>query len=274
MFTKPWRAALVCVTLLGAVCAPLLAQARETVRVAATHFPPYAVHPETGGDTGLLPELLAKLNKVQDRFTFVMVPTALPRRFQDFRQGRVDITIFENPQWGWQAIPHTAVDMGLEDAEVFVARNIEGRDEEYFTNLSGKRLALYSGYHYAFAGFEASPEFLMSHYRASLTYSHDSNLLMVARDRADIALVTRSYLVDFYSHYPQLRSALLVSQRTDQRYHHYALVRPQAPITGPELAGYFEQLHANGEMLRLFSPYHIDAVTPTEGKAVIDNTAR
>jgi ABC-type amino acid transport substrate-binding protein len=274
LFTKPVRAALVFVTLLGAACAPLLAQARETVRVAAAHFPPYTVHPESGADTGLLPDLLAALNGAQDRFEFVLVPTSLPRRFQDLRQGRVDMAIFENPRWGWQDIPHTAVDMGLEDAEVFVGRRMEGRDDHYFANLNGKRLALYSGYHYAFAGFDAEPDFLTGHYRATLTYSHDSNLLMVARNRADIALVTRSYLTHFYDRYPELQDKLLVSERTDQVYHHYALLRPQAPVSAQELAGYLQQLHASGEMARLFAPYRIDVLPQAGGAAVIDTMAK
>jgi ABC-type phosphate/phosphonate transport system substrate-binding protein len=42
-----------------------------------------------------------------------------------------------------------------------------------------------------------SPKFLAQNYNATLTYSHDSNLLMVLRGRADIALVTRSYLFDY-----------------------------------------------------------------------------
>jgi ABC-type amino acid transport substrate-binding protein len=269
----PKRVATVFAALLGALFAATQGYAKEMVRVAAAHFPPYVVHPESAAATGLLPELLVALNKVQDRYTFALVPTSLPRRFQDLSQGRVDMAIFENPRWGWQDIPHTAVDLGLEDAEVFVARRLDGRDEGYFNDLADKRLALYSGYHYAFANFRAEPEYLTSHYRATLTYSHDSSLLMVARNRADIALVTRSYLKGFYSRYPKLEGDLLVSHRTDQLYHHYALLRPQAPISGEELAGYLEQLHTSGELARLFKPYQVQVLPQVDGTAVIPPTA-
>jgi hypothetical protein len=40
---------------------------------------------------------------------------------------------------------------------------------------------VFSGYHYAFANFNADPKYLATHFNATLTYSHDSNLLMVAR---------------------------------------------------------------------------------------------
>jgi len=157
------------------------ASAAQLVRVGAAHFPPYTVRPEQGADTGLLPQLVEALNALQTDYQFVLVPTSIPRRFRDFQQGRVDMAIFENPNWGWQDIPHTAVDMGLEDAEIFVAQREPGRDQGYFTDLTGKRLAVFSGYHYAFANFNPDPKYLVEHFNATLTYSHDSNLLMVAR---------------------------------------------------------------------------------------------
>lgn len=107
------------------------------------------------------------------------------------------MAIFENPDWGWKDIPHSDVDMGLEDAEIFVAQRADGRQQNYFADLKGKRLALFSGYHYEFAAFNADPKFLAQQFNATLTYSHDSNLLMVLRSRADIATVTRSYLSDY-----------------------------------------------------------------------------
>lgn len=273
MSSKPLRLALGVVVAVAMLGNPRLVAAKELVRVAAVHFPPYVLEPEAGTDAGLLPELLAALNRMQDRYQFKVVPTSLPRRFQDLRQGRVDVAMFENPRWGWDAISYTAVDMGVEDAEVFVARHLEGRDERYFSRLSDKRLALYSGYHYAFASFNADPAYLASHYRATLTYSHDSNLLMVARNRADVALVTRSYLNHFFRENPDLKDRLMVSRRTDQLYHHYAIVRPDASLSAEVLAGLFEQLHASGELNRIFAPYGITVLPQVDGTAVIQHRA-
>ncbi|MDE1165887.1 MAG: transporter substrate-binding domain-containing protein [Pseudomonas sp.] len=247
--------------------------AATVIKIGAAHFPPYTVRPESGADTGLLPQLVEDLNKVQADYTFVLVPTSIPRRFRDFDDGRVDMAIFENPEWGWAKIPHVSVDMGLEDAEVFVARRLDSREQDYFADLSGKRLALFSGYHYAFADFNADPQFLAEHYNASLTYSHDSNLMMVLRDRADIALVTRSYLYDYLSRNPDVIDKLLVSDRVDQVYHHYALIRPQAPITGAQFNQYLQQLRDNGDMLKVFEPYRI-AVRPLPVETVVVHAGR
>ncbi|WP_178113525.1 ABC transporter substrate-binding protein [Pseudomonas sp. ANT_H12B] len=243
-------------------------QGSQLVRIGAAHFPPYTVRPETGADTGLLPQLVEALNALQSDYRFVLVPTSIPRRFGDFKQGRVDMAIFENPNWGWKDIPHTTVDMGLEDVEIFVAqRQTDGqpvRQQNYFSDLTNKRLALFSGYHYEFANFNADPKYLAQNYNATLTYSHDSNLLMVLRGRADVALVTRSYLSDYLLRNEKVGEQLLVSQRIDQVYHHYAILRPVAPISGVAFGKLLQGLRDNGQMLKIFDPYKI-AVVPVLG---------
>ncbi|MDZ5434302.1 amino acid ABC transporter substrate-binding protein [Pseudomonas fluorescens] len=264
MSSPIWTASRLLLAALAALSI-LPSQAAQLVRIGAAHFPPYTVRPETGVDTGLLPQLVEALNALQSNYQFVLVPTSIPRRFGDFKQGRVDMAIFENPDWGWKDIPHTTVDMGLEDAEIFVAqRRPEGqpaRQQDYFADLTGKRLALFSGYHYEFANFNAEPKYLATHYNATLTYSHDSNLLMVLRGRADIALVTRSYLSDYFLRNLKVADQLLVSDRIDQVYHHYAILRPTAPITGEAFGNLLQGLRDNGQMLKIFNPYKI-AIVP------------
>ncbi|MHC6226533.1 substrate-binding periplasmic protein [Pseudomonas sp. X10] len=244
------------------LAAPARAFEDVEVKIGAAHFPPYAVRPEQGADSGLLPQLVQALNQMQHQYRFVLVPTSIPRRFGDFQQGRTDVAIFENPAWGWQRIPHVAVDMGLEDAEIFVARLQTGRDQRYFDDLRGKRLALFNGYHYAFAGFNPDPRHLSDTFKATLTYSHDSNLFMVQRGRADIALVTRSFFRDFLVRNPASVGQLMASERVDQVYHHYALLRPGAPISGEAFAALLQRLHDNGELLRIFQPYQITVESP------------
>jgi len=238
---------------------PLMAA--QDVRVAAVYFPPYVFKAEQSQATGLLDELLAALNQIQTDYRFVMVPTSVKRRFRDFEQQRIDLAIFENPGWGWQDVPHIALDMGLEDSEVFVARVEPGRDQGYFDSLDGKRLALYHGYHYAFADFNAEPKHLSKNFNATLTHSHESNLLMVLHQRAEIALVTRSYIGDFLERNRQYAGQLLISERTDQRYRHHVLLRPQAPITPEQFMAFYEVLRNNGQLERIFSRYQV-AVIP------------
>ncbi|MDA7085840.1 transporter substrate-binding domain-containing protein [Pseudomonas sp. SA3-5] len=236
--------------------------AGEQVRVGAYHFPPYVVKPESAAPIGLLPELLVALNALQSDYQFSLVPTSVTRRYRDLQSGRFDLILFESPGWGWQNTPHVALDLHIEDAEVYVALAKPGRDQNYFEQLKGKRLALYNGYHYGFAGFNADQQFLLENFAAVLTYSHDSNLLMVLRDRADIAVITRSYLQRYQRRYSERSKAFLVSQRVDQFYQHYALFRAQSPLTPETFAGFLQALKRNGQLDALLQRYHLVVPEP------------
>src|SRR5690606_9550200 len=139
-------------------------------------------------------------------------------------------------------------DLQIDDAEVYVARARPGRGQEYFSELKGKRLALYSGYHYGFANFNADQDFLTREYGAVLTYSHDSNLLMLLRDRADIAVITPSYLDIYRQRHLEESAELLVSERVDQAYHRLALLRPHGPRSSQALAMVLQAVRDNGRL--------------------------
>ncbi|MCU1728698.1 transporter substrate-binding domain-containing protein [Pseudomonas sp. 7P_10.2_Bac1] len=253
-----WMARSVLLTL-GLTLIPS-AWAAQEVRVGAAHFPPYIVRPERGSDTGLLQQLLTAMNQLQNDYHFTLVPTSMARRVRDFDQGRVDLMLFESSNWGWKGIDYESVDLGLADSEVFVAKQQPGRDQSYFDDLKGKRLALFTGYHYAFANFNPSPAYLASNFDATLTYSHESNLQMVLRGRVDMTLMTCSFLTDLFKHNPQYKPRILVSKRLDQSYHHYAFVRPNGPIKTEEVAQLIKTLRDNGQLKAIFAPYNIEMV--------------
>jgi ABC-type amino acid transport substrate-binding protein len=236
----------------------LPAFASTDVQVGAYHFPPYMIKPESAAPVGLVPDLLAALNQLQTQYRFVLVATSTMRRYRDLESGRFDLILFESPQWGWQDTAHAALDLHIEDAEVYVARRLSGRNQGYFDQLKGKRMALYSGYHYGFANFNADQEFLTEEFGALLTYSHDNNLTMLLRDRADIAVITRSYLHLYQDRHPRQSADLLVSERVDQVYRHQVLFRPQAPLSPEVFADLLQTLNRDGQLDRLLSRYHLE----------------
>ena len=242
--------------MLGLLAAqPLLAA--QLIKVGAYHFPPYVSKPEAEQAQGLQRNLQATLPAQRSDSEFVLVPTSVTRRFRDFQSARYDLIMFESPTWGWQNTPHETFDMQVQDAEVYVAKAAAGRGQEYFSQFSGKRLALYNGYHYGFAQFNADPEYLAKQFNAVLTYSHDSNLLMVLRERADLTVVTRSYLHRYLLRYPEQRTQMLVSDRVDQVYRHQALLRPNAPISVEGLRGLLRQLRDGGQLSALYRQYDL-----------------
>ncbi|WP_177326878.1 ABC transporter substrate-binding protein [Pseudomonas sp. ML96] len=234
-----------------------VATAAQVVHVGAYHYPPYVMKPESAAPEGLVPDLLAALNAAQGEYRFELVPTSVTRRYRDFNQARYDLILFESPDWGWQDIPVDKLDLGIIDAEVYVARQQRGRDQRFFDRLGNKRMALYSGYHYAFAGFNADQDYLTHNFNAVLTYSHDSNLLMLLHDRVDISVVTRSYLRIYQRDNPEEARQLLISERADQVYHHHALLRPGGPLDSRQLAGLLQGLQRSGRLAELTQRYQL-----------------
>lgn len=248
------RNGLCCLLLL--FCArPLLAH--QLVQVGAYNFPPYMAQAESAQPQGVVVDMLAALNRLQADYKFVLVPTSVTRRYQDLASKRIDLIFFESPEWGWKNTAHEALDLKVTDAEVYVARNLSGRDQHYFDDFAGKRLALYSGYHYGFANFNANREYLRQHFKAEFSYSHDSNLLKVLHDRADITVVAESFLQLFMDQHAGSAGQLLVSQRKDQVYHHQVLLRPGSPVSAQRLNDLLGLLRENGEWALLMQRYHL-----------------
>lgn len=231
--------------------------AAQEVRVGGYDFPPYLFRPESEHPKGLVTELLDVLNGMQDGYRFVLVPTAATRRYRDLASGRFDLMLFESSRWGWQDTPHLSLPLAIEDAEVYVALAGAGRDQRYFDDFTGKRMALYRGYHYGFAGFDADPDYLGHTFNAQMTYSHDSNLRMVLMQRADVAVITRSYLQMYLEHNPEHADRLLVSQRFDQVYQHQVLLRPGGPLTPGRMAELLVGLQDDDDFARLLRRYHL-----------------
>ncbi len=208
------------------------ASAREIVTVGGYEFAPFVDMEPDGKAGGLVPALIDELNRYQDRFEFRFVPTSPSRRYKDFSERKFDVIFFESPDWGWRdnRIAVDVSDVFLDGGELYVAQVRPGRGQDYFADLSGKRMVGILGYHYGFAGFEADPAVLTGRFRMTLVNDNAASIEMILKDRGDVAVVTDAYLKRYMKSHPESRQRLLVSERFDQRYAHRALVRPGAAI--------------------------------------------
>lgn len=242
------RAVLFGLALASALLAAAPSQARLLVKVGAYEFPPYL---DERGE-GVTPAFVELLNREQAEFRFEIVPTSPQRRFDDLQRARFDVIAFESLDWGWRKLPVSASRVFLGDGEVFVARKGPGVGQPYFDRLEGKSILGRLGFHYAFAGFNADPDLLERRFNARLTVTHEGNLRSVAAGRADLAIVTRSYLVQFLRRDPSLAERLLVSDRMDQVYAHTMLVRNGAPVGVDWINGMLDRLEAEGKLAALW----------------------
>ncbi|HYE00326.1 MAG TPA: transporter substrate-binding domain-containing protein [Alphaproteobacteria bacterium] len=218
------------------------------VAVGGYDFPPYV--DEKGG---LVHDLIALFNDAQSRYRFAFVGTTPQRRYQDMAEGRIDLIAFESLDWGWAGRPVEATAVFLEDAEVFVARAAPGRGQAYFDNLAGKTLLGRLGYHYAFADYDADPDSLARRFNMRVTKSHEGNLLAVIAGRADLAIVTRSFLATWLKSRTGVAKDLLISDRVDQTYRHTIVVRRGSPVDVATLDALLAELRADGRLDALWA---------------------
>ena len=237
-------------TLLGAV-GP--ATAAILVKVGGYEFPPFVE-----GSRGVTHDLIALLNDSQSEYRFVFQATSARRRYQDFDQGVFDVMLFESLSWGWKDKPVDSSQVYLRgDGEVFVALAAQGRDERFFERLKEHSLVVVNGYHYGFADFDSDRNNLRKRFDVTFADTPEAMLRMLLAGRAEIAVVTRSYLQAFLRRQPQRVPALLMSERFDQLYAHTALLRQGGPISASSFDALIRQLDRSGRLQELWSRYGI-----------------
>lgn len=230
-----------------------LATAATLVKVGGYEFPPFVE-----GTRGVAHDLIALLNEVQSEYRFVFQATSARRRYQDFDQGVFDMLLFESRAWGWQGKPVESSQVFLRgDGEVFVALAAAGRDERFFDRPQAHSLVVVSGYHYGFADFVSARNQLRGRFDITFADTPEAMLRMLLARRAEIAVVTRSYLHSYLQRQPELTPLLLVSERFDQVYAHTALLRQGGPISASRFDALIQQLERSGRLRTLWSRYGI-----------------
>lgn len=246
------RAAIRIAILLSVLSTSLYAEPVQ-VNVGGYTFPPY-VNPHVDGQwSGLTLDVVAALNALQADYQFVFISTSASRRYHDFDNRLYDMMLFESPHWGWRDRAVVSLQGTVTGREVFITKAVEGRGQDYFETRRGKRIALISGYHYAFTGFNPDRNYLRKEHGAAMAFSHDSIIQMVLRERAELGVVTEAFLNQYLIQYPQYREKLLVSEKSDQRYQHSLIIRRGSAPGISYMDGLFEQLKNQGELSRLLS---------------------
>ena len=244
--------------LLGALLC-LLAQgaaaAAPVVRVGGYNFPPFVFFNHDGSYSGLTLDMIQAMNRFQDDYRFRFVPTSAQRRYRGMERGAFQMIFFESVLWGWQGRKVKPTRVYLKGGEVFIARKLPGRTTAYFDFLGGKRIIGILGYHYAFANFRTDPDYLRRIFNMVLTTSPSGNIMMVIRGRADIAVVTKSYLELFLKKHPAYRKLLMVSPRMDQIYHHTILVKDGTRPGVDEMNQLLDAMERAGVLHRLWRKY-------------------
>ncbi|GAA6170425.1 ABC transporter substrate-binding protein [Colwellia sp. KU-HH00111] len=231
--------------------------AADIIKVGVYDFPPYAYIEEN--TTGITVQMIAAMNKFQNKYQFVAVPTTARRRYLDFENNKFDMLIFENKKWGWEKYPVTASKTFVTGSEVYVAKAKAGRGQEFFSDFKNKAMIGVFGYHYKFSGFSNDQDYLKKKYKLLQTTSQKKSLELILNGRGDIAVLSKEYLNYHFLHSPADEGKLVVSDIYDQIYQHSILVRKNHKLSVKHINQLLDQMQKSQILQPLWEKYGLRA---------------
>ncbi|MCP4106553.1 MAG: transporter substrate-binding domain-containing protein [Desulfobacteraceae bacterium] len=225
----------------------------ETVKVGGYVFPPFLEEADSQY-VGMTIDLIDEMNSFQKKYKFQFVSTS---RFLNFDERKFDLIMFEDKAWGWEGRDIAASKVFLKGGEVYITKAEFSKDQSYFDNFKNKSVAAILGYHYGFANFNSDEKFLKDNFNIQLSSAHEGNIRKVLMGRADISVVTLSYLNRLFKLNPDIRKALLVSEKFDQRYNHTILLRKNSKIDVKEVEALLTKMKEAGVLSRIWKKYGI-----------------
>jgi len=236
------------------------AYAQQVVLVGLAHFPPF-VEARENKIGGLAADMLKLMNQHQDKYVFQGIPTLANTRHKIFGLRRYDMSMFDNLAWGWSGYQVDSSDVFLRGGEVYIARVKPGRDESYFMSFDNKTMIGIKGYHYKFADYNADETFLTSNFNMQLTKSNIGSInMLLSGTRGDIAVVSKSFLAQYFNKYPKARQQILVSKKIDQEYNHSIIIRKGIKPSINEINQILKELDLNGKLPNLWRQISPDSI--------------
>jgi len=230
--------------------------ATEIIRVGIYDFPPYVFIAEES--SGITIEMIAAINKFQNQYKFVAVPTTSRRRYRDFEQNKFDIMFFESKNWGWGPYPVVASNVFAMGSEVYVTQAKKSRNQDFFSDFKNKAMIGVLGYHYQFANFNTKQEYLKKNFNLLLTDSQKKSLALILNNRGQIAVLSNAYLNYHFSRTPGDRAKLLISNKYAQIYQHTILIRKNDKISLQYINNLLAQMKKNDTLQPLWQKYGLE----------------
>jgi len=232
----------------------LRAENRTVVKVGGYDFPPF-VEDINGQVSGISIDLLELINSFQEKYLFEFVLTSSKRRFDHFNTGKYDMMMFESIDWGWKERDVDATNVYLEGGSVYVTKAGPDKDQLYFDDFTGKSILLILGYHYGFTNYNTDADILKKRYNATMTSTHEGNILSIAQGRADITVVIKAYLKKYIHEHPAIKEKILVSHKYDLPNYYTTLIRKDSKPNVEYMNKLFADMENKGLLTEFWKRY-------------------
>jgi len=230
---------------------------RTAIKVGGYAFAPFVMVDANNQSSGISLDIIKALNEVQSKYDFKFVLTSPKRRYQSFDSGHFDMMLFESKDWGWKSFPAVFSNVYLNGGEVYIAKKINNRSQDYFDSLKNKRMVVMRGYHYKFANFNADEATLRKKYKSVIVNSNKAIIDLILTNRGDVGVVTKSFLNQCFLKDQSMKEKLLISKKYDQKYNHTVLLREKSLIKLAEVNNLLDELKEKGHLAKIWKKYGI-----------------
>ena len=227
------------------------------IRVGIHAQPPFQLENPKGGAAY---ELVRALNTVQSTFNFELVPIPVKRKIQSMQEGWIDVSIFDNPKWGWQQKVNTSFSL-IKTQDVFITKNKPGIVQNYLKEYDDKKIVLVRGYHYNFIDFETEVTEISRKIDVTLVNSEVELIKMVLMDRADIGVVNNVTLDWFLKQNTRYRDDIYRSNFFDSEVQRYLLTFEGSPIDTEEVNAIISLADKKGLLAPIYKKYAMEKPT-------------
>jgi len=206
------------------------------------------------GKVGAGPEILQAMNLVQDKFRFKHKIVATKRKQQSFQELWVDISMWDNLNWGWQEFRVEATIPIVEANDIFISKHSPDSGK-LFSDLEQQKIVIVNGYHYHFLGYETDVNKINQRFNVIQVRTEEAAIRMVESGRATVAVVSDS---SYYWYIKRKNLSNAVFDRAafvDASYTRHFVVPKSAPITVTELNEILKSAHDKGLLLPIYKRY-------------------
>lgn len=212
---------------------------------------------ENGEPNGIVPILIKMLNDIQTDYDFQLAETSSRRRYQSIGAGEVDLVLLESSQWEWQDFDVGFSEPIVREKDLYVALAERTDLDQLFANVTTQPMLCVLGFHYGFADFNADPDFLQQNFDVLLRYNEKEVLNGLVAGEAPIGIVSAGFLARQFVADPALRDRVVMADEPDATYDLVSVVSNSSAIPIAEFNKLIDQLHATGEVERLWQQLHI-----------------
>lgn len=230
--------------------------ASTVIKVLAYPFPPFL---NDDGRTGLSADIVQLLNQVQTQYDFQLMVVKPQARYKPILSGTAHMMLFEMPEWNWREHSDKVnfSKLLLKGGEVYVAKRLPDQLRFDFDQVEKRKIMAFEGYHYTFADLNADEDWLKSNFNIVFTNSHTHMLQAVKKGEADIAVVTLSFLKQYFHENPQDLLSFVISQEFAQVYKLKALVAKSSPLSLEKLESLLQDIKKEGQLQGVLETYGV-----------------